>query len=227
MSGEEVKIEVRDNGNGIPAHLLPEVFDLFRQGERGPDRSQGGLGIGLTLVRRLVELHGGRVEVESAGSDQGASFTVRLPLAGDAPEEFAPAGETPPVPFVGLRLLLVEDDPAVAESAAMFLELEGHQVRIANSGDAALSLIEEFAPQVVLLDIGLPGQDGYEVARQIRGLPGAAGLKLIAVSGYGHEEAIRRSREAGFDIHLVKPVDPERLNDLLVETSRIINENEI
>ncbi len=227
VCGEEVKIEVRDNGNGIPAHLLPEVFDLFRQGERGPDRSQGGLGIGLTLVRQLVELHGGRVEVQSAGSDQGASFTVRLPLAGDPPKESAPAAETPPVPFVGLRVLLVEDDPAVAESTALFLELEGHQIQIANSGDAAFSLIEEFSPQVVLLDIGLPGQDGYEVAQQIRRLPGGAGVKLIAVSGYGDEEAMRRSREAGFDIHLVKPVDPEGMNRLLVEASRTMIGTEI
>lgn len=215
LSGGEVEIEVRDNGAGIPASLLPEVFELFRQGEHGPDRSRGGLGIGLTLVRQLVELHGGRVEARSAGLGQGASFTVRLPAAIDAAENPAPTEDGPLAEPVRLRVLVVDDDVAVAESTAMLLRLEGHEIRCANSGEAAFRLCREFQPEAVLLDIGLPGQDGYEIARKIRTLPGGAKLKLIAVSGYGHEAAVTRGREAGFDRYLVKPVDPEKLNALL------------
>lgn len=215
LSGRDVEIEVRDNGAGIPASLLPEVFELFRQGEHHPDRSQGGLGIGLTLVRQLVELHGGRVEARSAGLGQGASFTVRLPAAIDAAEPPSPAEEGPFAEPVGLRVLVVDDDKAVADSTAMLLRLEGHEIRCANSGEAALRLCREFQPQAVLLDIGLPGQDGYEIARKIRSLPGGADLNLIAVSGYGHDAAVARGREAGFDRYLVKPVDPEKLSLLL------------
>ena len=222
LSGREVEIEVRDNGSGIPASLLPEVFELFRQGEHGPDCSRGGLGIGLTLVRQLVELHGGRVEAHSAGLDQGASFTVRLPAAGEAAEESTPAADVRPLaPAAGLRVLVVDDDPAVAESMVMFLELEGHQVRSANSGETALRLCQEFLPQVALLDIGLPGDDGCVVAQKIRRLPGGAELKLIAVSGYGDEKAAARSLNAGFDAHLVKPVDPEKLSVMLTKLAGI------
>ena len=215
LLGREVEIEVRDNGAGIPAGLLPGVFELFRQGEHGPDRSRGGLGIGLTLVRQLVELHGGRVEAHSAGLGQGASFTIRLPAAVDAAEDPSPTEDGPLAEPLGLRVLVVDDDVAVAESTAMLLRLEGHEIRCANSGDAALRLCLEFQPEAVLLDIGLPGQDGYEIARRIRSLPGGAELKLIAVSGYGHEAAVARGREAGFDRYLVKPVDPEELSALL------------
>jgi len=215
LSGGEVEIEVRDNGAGIPASLLPEVFELFRQGEHGPDRSQGGLGIGLTLVRQLVELHGGRVEARSAGLGQGASFTVRLPAALGAAEDPSPTEDGPLAEPAGLRVLVVDDDVAVAESTAMLLRLEGHEIRCANSGEAALRLCREFQPEAVLLDIGLPGQDGYEIARKIRSLPSGAELKLIAVSGYGHEAAVARGRAAGFDRYLVKPVDPEKLSALL------------
>jgi PAS domain S-box-containing protein len=215
LSGQEVEIEVRDNGSGIPASLLPEVFERFRQGEHGPDGSQGGLGIGLTLVRQLVELHGGRVEAHSAGLDQGASFTVRLPAAGDAAESPSPTEDGPLAAPVGLRVLVVDDDEAVAESTVMLLRLEGCEVRCANSGEAALRLCREFQPLAVLLDIGLPGQDGYEIARKIRSLPGGAEVKLVAVSGYGHEAAVARGRDAGFDRYLVKPVDPEKLSALL------------
>ena len=215
LSGREVEIEVRDNGAGIPPSLLPEVFELFRQGEHGPDRSRGGLGIGLTLVRQLVELHGGRVEAHSAGLGQGASFTVRLPAAIDAAEHPSPTEDGPLAEPVGLRVLVVDDDVAVAESTAMLLRLEGHEIRCANSGEAALRLCREFQPEAVLLDIGLPGQDGYEIARKIRSLPGGTELKLIAVSGYGHEAAVARGREVGFDRYLVKPVDPEKLSALL------------
>lgn len=217
VEGREIEIQVRDNGMGLSADLLAEVFDLFRQGERTLDRSQGGLGIGLTLVRRLVELHGGRVEARSAGPGQGATFTVRLPVPAMEAAESAADEPAAAEGATGVRVLVVDDDPVVAESMVVFLELEGHQARSADSGDAALRLLPEFRPQVVLLDIGLPGQNGYEVARRIRRMPGGADLELVAVSGYGDQEAVERGRQAGFDRHLVKPVDPGILDALLAE----------
>ncbi len=219
---EEIELQVRDNGMGMPAELLPGVFDLFIQGERTLDRSQGGLGIGLTLVRRLVDLHGGRVDAYSPGAGLGATFTVRLPLAQIAADIAAPTDSKPAGTQASRRqVLVVDDDPVVAESMVVFLELEGHQVRSADSGDAALRVLTEFWPQVVLLDIGLPDMDGYAVAQAIRQLPGGDALKLVAVSGYGHEEAMARSRQAGFDRHLVKPVDPEKISALLMEIDTV------
>ncbi len=215
--GQEIEMAIRDNGSGIPAALQPCLFDLFQQGERSLERAQGGLGIGLTLVKNLVELHGGQVEVFSAGPGKGTIFTVRLPIQVESlalprgqpcqAERSRRAG----------RVLVVDDDPAVVESTAVFLALEGYEVRTADSGAAALKQMAEFQPRAVLLDIGLPGQDGYEVARRLRQLPGGADLQLVAVSGYGHDEAVSRCREAGFDHHLVKPVDPAELSALLAE----------
>ncbi len=214
LQGEEIEIEVRDNGTGISADLLPGVFDLFRQGERTLDRSQGGLGIGLTLVQRLVEMHDGRVEAHSDGAGLGACFTVWLPVSRLAPTDLPATGE-PAALSSGLKVLVVDDEPSVLESMVMLLELEGHQVRSAASGATALHVLEEFWPQIVLLDIGLPEQDGYEVARQVRRLPSGENLILVAVSGYGHQEALADCQQAGFDVHLVKPVDPNKLNLLL------------
>jgi len=213
-SGDEVVVEVRDNGVGIGADLLPQVFEPFRQGERSLGHSQGGLGIGLTLVKRLAELHGGRVEAESAGVGQGSCFRVHLPLAQEAHEAQSPDEVTPQAP-TSLRVLVVDDDPEVNESMCVLLELEGHQVRSASSGDAGIQLLKTLRPEVVLLDIGLPGEDGYSIARRMRALPEGRGILLLAVSGYGHEEAVARSVEAGFDRHLVKPVDPDQLRALL------------
>lgn len=219
VRGTEMEFRVRDNGMGISPELLPSVFDLFRQGKRTLDRAQGGLGIGLTLVRQLVELHGGRVSVASPGPGQGACFTVRLPRAeGESPiaTEMV-AGR--PTGKGKLAVLVVEDDPVVAESMVVFLQMEGYQVRSAASAESALELMDSFAPQVALVDIGLPGLDGYALAEMIRRRRDGASLKLVAVSGYGHEEAVRRSQLAGFDRHLVKPVDPELLSGLLAEFS--------
>jgi PAS domain S-box-containing protein len=215
----EIEIEVRDNGMGITADLLPVVFDLFRQGNRTLDRSQGGLGIGLTLVRQLVRLHGGQVSASSRGPGQGASFIVRLPLAAAAEPALVvlDAGRGEALPGRSLRVLVVEDDPVVAESMVVFLELEGYRVRSAAAAEAALELIDEFQPQVALIDIGLPGQDGYALAARIRQRADCANLILLAVSGYGHAEAVQRSQQAGFDQHLVKPVEPDRLCALLAE----------
>jgi PAS domain S-box-containing protein len=224
LGASEIEIVVRDNGMGISADLLPSVFDLFRQGERTLDRSQGGLGLGLTLVRQLVELHGGQVTASSAGPGQGAIFSVRLPLAEGSGQTPAPAhangGQSAATVREPLRVLVVEDDPVVCESMVVFLELEGYQVRSAGAAEAALDLLTEFRPRVALIDIGLPGQDGYALAKRIRQREDGAGLKLLAVSGYGQEEAVRRSLQAGFDQHLVKPVDPDMLCAILAEIRR-------
>ncbi len=217
-AGCEVEIAVRDNGPGITHELLPWVFDLFQQGERTLERAQGGLGIGLTLVKKLVEMHGGQATVESAGAGRGATFRVRLPLSKDVAAATAlpsECGQSPAYCGTAMRVLVVDDEPDVAVSTAIFLRMEGHAVRTADSGEAALALLAEFQPQIVLLDIGLPGQDGYQVARAIRRLPGGDAVKLVAVSGYGHDEAVARCQAAGFDHHLVKPVDPAALCDLL------------
>jgi PAS domain S-box-containing protein len=218
----EIELEVRDNGMGITADLLPVVFDLFRQGNRTLDRSQGGLGIGLTLVRQLVRLHGGQVSASSRGPGQGASFIVRLPLAAATePASVAlAAGCGEAVTNGSLKVMVVEDDPVVAESMVVFLELEGYRVRSAAAAEAALVLIDEFRPQVALIDIGLPGQDGYALAQRIRQRADCANLILLAVSGYGHAEAVKRSQQAGFDRHLVKPVEPEKLCAILAEIAR-------
>ncbi|MBI5330991.1 MAG: response regulator [Betaproteobacteria bacterium] len=216
VGGETLEIRLRDNGIGIPADLRPRIFDLFQQGERGLDRTQGGLGIGLTLVKRLVELHGGLIEATSTGQGQGAEFTIRLPLLVDAPP--APARDASKPAATACRVLVVDDDPAVADSMATLLTIEGHEVRTASGGEEALQQARDFRPHLVLLDIGLHGMDGYEAARRLRAQqPQGEPLCLVAVTGYGHEEARLRVREAGFDRHLVKPVEPETICDLLTK----------
>ncbi len=214
-NGEAV-IRVRDNGMGLPPDLLPHVFDLFTQADRSLDRSQGGLGVGLTLARRLVELHGGRVEARSEGPGQGSEFIVRLPAAASsAGAGTAEAGEPVPSAAQGLRILVVEDNVDSAEMMSFLLELRGYQVRTAYHGPEALEVARAFHPQVVLCDIGLPGMNGYEVAARLREQPDFQRTTLIALTGYGQEDARRRAQEAGFDHHLVKPVEPDALEALL------------
>ncbi|CAK0780505.1 Histidine kinase [Gammaproteobacteria bacterium] len=215
VSRRELVISVRDNGTGIPPDLLPRVFDLFQQGERSLDRSQGGLGIGLTLVQQMVKLHGGQVTAQSAGLGQGSTFTIHLPLPDSLPLNTTTESRAPNRSNGGVRILVVEDDVVVAETTVLWLTMEGYEVRVAHTGEAALEQVLPFQPQVVLLDIGLPGMDGYTTARRLRALPDGEDLCLVAVTGYGHEEAQIRSREAGFDYHLVKPVDPAALSNLL------------
>jgi PAS domain S-box-containing protein len=219
LSGRDVWIRVKDRGIGIPEHLLPHVFELFRQGERSLDRTGGGMGIGLTMVQRLVGLHGGRVEAESAGAGQGATFTLHFPLsAPPATEEMAAAPDSAPRQA---SVLVVDDDAAVADSAALLLEIKGHRVHVAHSGAAAIDLAREFRPRVALVDIGMQEMDGYETAAHLRQLPGGRGMCLIAVTGYGDKQTRLRSQEAGFDYHLVKPVKPAELcaliNDIVAE----------
>jgi signal transduction histidine kinase/DNA-binding response OmpR family regulator len=213
-------VRVRDSGMGIPPEMLASVFDLFTQADRSLDRSHGGLGIGLTLVRQLVEMHGGRVEAHSEGLNRGSEFVVRLPLLGEAPveprlsEKGADLGDSCPK----LRVLVVDDNVDGAESLHTLLQLSGHEAQVAHNGPAALDMAASFAPQVVLLDIGLPGMDGYEVARRLRALPGGDRLVLVAATGYGHSEDRRRSRAASFDFHLVKPIDLAELSAIFART---------
>ncbi len=223
--GGQAVLRVRDNGSGMSAELLPRVFDLFTQGERKPDRSQGGLGLGLALVKRLVEMHGGTVEAHSAGLGQGSAFVVRLPALPAEPPAPAAPGAPPrlsaaPAAVQVDRVLVVDDNPDVAESLVMLLEGLARDIRTAGNGPQALALARAFRPEVILCDIGLPGMDGCELARRLRQEPGLGEVLLAAVSGYGQEEDHRRSQEAGFDRHLVKPIGRKALEELLAEVSR-------
>jgi CheY-like chemotaxis protein len=213
---DHVVVRVRDNGIGIPAQMLGSIFDLFTQVDRALDRSQGGLGIGLTLVRALVEMHGGKVSATSSGPGQGSEFVVQLPLLPDQATQQAGsgggrAGDGPG----GRRVLVVEDNRDIAESLALLLTHSGHEVRTVHDGRSALDAAREFRPHVVLLDIGLPELDGYEVARRLRQFPELVGARLVALTGYGQPAERRRAMEAGFDVHLVKPVDLLALKELL------------
>jgi CheY-like chemotaxis protein len=213
--GSQVVIRVKDDGMGIPSHILPHVFDLFAQADRSLDRSQGGLGIGLTLVRRLVELHGGRVEAHSAGTGKGSEFVIYLPVATVAESK---SGMAEPTAAAGVtsvercRILVVDDNIDSAESMAAMLKLYGHEVRVAYDGQAAVESALAFRPQVVLLDIGLPILDGYEVARRLRRLDETKDMFLIAVTGYGKTEDRVRALTTGFNYHITKPADPEELD---------------
>ncbi|MDI3284384.1 PAS domain S-box protein [Polyangium sp. 15x6] len=215
VQGDEVQIQVEDNGMGIPSDVLPHVFDLFTQSSRAIDRAQGGLGIGLTLVRTIVEMHGGKVAARSAGPGQGAAFTVRLPLWRVAPAEelHAPTSEERGLMRRGehRRILVVDDNVDAAESLALMLGYLGHETRVAHDGPSTLQIAAAFQPELVLLDIGLPGLDGYEVARRLRAQRETRTAVLVAITGYGLEEDRRRARKAGFDHHLTKPVDHDRL----------------
>jgi PAS domain S-box-containing protein len=214
---DTVVIRVRDDGEGIVRDILPRIFDLFTQSPQTLDRARGGLGLGLTLVKRLVTLHDGTITVHSAGQGQGTEFVVRLPAARRAPGD-APAAAAERRARARLRILVVEDNPDAAESLNMVLQSLGHDVRVVYHGLAALESVRERVPDVILLDIGLPGIDGYEVARRLRQRPELAHVVLIAVTGYGREEDRARSAAAGFTHHLVKPFD---LEELQAELARI------
>jgi CheY-like chemotaxis protein len=205
VHGSMVEVTVRDDGIGMSPDVLGRVFDLFVQADRRLDRPEGGLGVGLTVARRLAEMHNGTIGAKSDGLGKGSEFVLRLPLAA-APE---PAEQ--PVPLFAdeprLRVLIVEDNPDAAEALALLLETFGHEIRVVADGEAALEAAKEYKPEAVLLDIGLPGIDGYEVARRMRAEPLFGGARLIAVSGYGLEQDRRRARESGFDGHLVKPLE--------------------
>jgi CheY-like chemotaxis protein len=196
--------------------MLPRVFDMFAQVDRTLKRAQGGLGIGLALAQSLVELHGGQIEARSPGLDQGSEFVVRLPITlsrGEAPAESG-SGKQPAASIAPGRILVVDDSKDGADSLAMVLKMLGADSDVAYDGPSALEAIRANRPAVVLLDIGMPGMDGYEVAARIRADPACRDVRLVALTGWGSEEERRRSREAGFDDHWVKPVDPARLREL-------------
>lgn len=217
---DDVVLSVRDSGVGISAELLPHVFDVFVQGSSTLDRSQGGLGIGLSLVRRLAELHGGSIEAESPGPNRGSSFTLRLPLIA---QPAAPAAAAAPGPRTHgkPRVLLIEDNDDGREMMTMMLGGYGYDVAAAADGLLGLRAAHDHQPDLALVDIGLPGIDGYEVARRLRADPATRDIKLIALTGYGLAEDLRRVMDAGFDRHLVKPVDIDQLMDVIDNCAQV------
>jgi len=220
-AGEQVVLRVRDTGIGIQPELLPRIFDLFTQADRASDRAQGGLGIGLTLVARLVEMHGGTVQAYSAGLGLGSELTVRLPRweAGTQLEE--PVRAVAPEMTLGLsRVLVVDDNVDTADSMATWLQMTGHEVRTAYDGPTGITAAMAFHPTVVLLDIGLTGMDGHEVAHLLRRTPGLEDVWLVALTGYGRQTDVQLSLDAGFDHHIVKPADPLKLRTLLASLSQ-------
>lgn len=221
-SDEDVQITVRDNGVGMSAETIPHIFDLFVQSQNSLERSEGGLGIGLPLARTLVELHGGQIQAFSAGAGQGSEFVVRLPLtrrvqSGQPAVPDEPVAALPVEPGTGpaLRLLLVDDSVDAATLLSMVLEADGYDVRIAHESTQALEIAAQFKPEVVLLDLGLPGMDGFQLAQEMRKLDSTASALLVAVTGYGQAGDRQRSHDAGFDYHLVKPVAVDEIHRVI------------
>ena len=205
-------LRVRDNGSGIAPQMLERIFDMFVQGPQAADRP-GGLGVGLALARKIAELHGGLLQARSEGQGRGSEFELRLPLRASTPA----SSNSPEDRAVPRRILVVDDNGDAAASLAMFLESLGHETCVAHDGEQALNMATLFRPDMVLLDIGMPGIDGYEVARRLRSLPQGIPLRIVAVTGYGRDIDRQQSREAGVDEHLVKPVSE-------VELARVLGE---
>ena len=212
-------ISVRDNGIGISAELLPHVLEMFTQADRTRSQVQDGLGIGLALVKRLVELHGGSVEARSEGEGRGSEFILRLPLAGkQLPVPVQPSAAVRGKTALAHRILVIDDNQDAASSLAMLLRVLGNEVKTANDGPTALEIFPEFRPSVVLLDLGMPGMSGYEVAARLRALPEFDNATLVALTGWGQADDRRRTQEAGFDQHLIKPVSLDTLQILLTDS---------
>ena len=214
QAARRAMLRVRDTGIGVDPEMLPKLFDIFSQADRSLDRSRGGLGLGLALVKRLVQLHDGAVEARSAGLGEGAEFTISLPLELE-PKALSQRSPGSHQAKKRIRVLVVEDNHDSAESLRMLLVTQGYEVTIAYSGTEGVEAAQRARPDVVVCDIGLPGMDGYAVAKAIRRDPATAGTRLIAVTGYGQDDDQARAMESGFDTHLVKPADPERLLSLL------------
>jgi signal transduction histidine kinase/CheY-like chemotaxis protein len=218
-NGEAV-VSVTDTGMGIPQDMLPHVFDLFAQIDRTLGRAQGGLGIGLALVKSLVEMHGGRVEAQSEGVDKGSKFTVHLPLIA-GPQEQSPREETKQVATLASspKVLVIDDDHDVADALAMLLEDLGAQVHVEYDGQGGVKAVESFKPALVFLDLGMPGMDGYETAKHIRALPDAQSIVIIALTGWGQGQIGQKARQAGFDADITKPADMDSLHEALLRVS--------
>jgi CheY-like chemotaxis protein len=217
VDGREVVLRVRDTGPGISRQLLPHVFDLFTQAERTLDRAQGGLGIGLTLVKLLVEMHGGTVEARNTDTGPGAEFIVRLPALLDVPPARIAHATPAPGPAVErpMRILVVDDNVDAADSIALLLTIDGFEAHSVHGAMAALDTVVSFKPDVVLLDIGLPVMDGYEVAQRLRSRIPIEQMRIVALSGYGQQADRERATRAGFDDYLVKPIEPTLLTEFL------------
>jgi CheY-like chemotaxis protein len=215
--GNAVSVSVKDTGIGIPRDKLVGIFDMFSQIDQSLERSQGGLGIGLTSVKSLVELHGGSIEARSEGPGQGSEFVVSLPIARDGQQRPQPQSSEEVAQGPSRRVLIVDDNPDSAASLGILLKITGHETQIAYDGLEAVAAAERFAPEIVLLDIGLPKLNGYEACRRIRQEPWGREMTLVALTGWGQEGDLNRSREAGFDYHLVKPVDFAKLTKVLAE----------
>jgi CheY-like chemotaxis protein len=216
--GDQVILKVRDQGIGISPELVPRVFDLFVQADHATTKAQGGLGIGLTLVKSLVEMHSGRVKASSAGLGKGCEVVVELPLMIQMGQRTSDISSVVPHPDSlkpGCRVLVVDDNRDAALSLSMLLRLQDHDVRVTYDGPTALQLAVDFQPNIIFLDIGMPGMDGYEVARRLRKMPGMANTVLAALTGWGQDDDRRRTAEAGFDHHLVKPPEPQMIEHLL------------
>jgi CheY-like chemotaxis protein len=213
--GDKIVLHLRDAGIGIAPEMLPQIFDLFTQAEHSPSLTQGGLGIGLTLVRRLVEMHGGKVEAHSEGLGRGSEFVVSLPALAPAAAPDPEREKNADKPAPPRRVLVVDDNVDSADSMAELLRVWGHEVQAVHCGSEALAAAPAFRPEVALLDIDMPDMTGYELARRLRALHGFNGTAFVALTGFGQDEDHRRSAEAGFRAHLVKPVDPEALRRLL------------
>jgi len=218
-NGSEVVVRLEDTGIGIPKEMLPRIFDLFAQVDRSLERAQGGLGIGLTLVKRLCDMHGGRIEAHSEGAGRGSRFIVRLPMSTQPEEDRAMNQEGQSGQHPRRRVLIVDDNRDSANTLGMLLELLGNDVRTAYDGHQALTEADAFVPDVILLDLGLPQLNGYEVAGRIRANAKLKGVTLVALTGWGQDEDRRRSKEAGFDHHLVKPADPADVQKILAKIS--------
>jgi CheY-like chemotaxis protein len=219
---DEVSIRVRDTGHGLDPTVLPHLFELFYQVDQTLDRAEGGLGIGLSLVKRLVELHGGTVQVFSQGRGQGSEFVIGLPCLPALPTNALSAAIAPAPSQGGLRVLIVDDNPDAADSLAVLLDNAGQRVLTAYDGETALAVAYAQRPQVALIDLGLPGTDGYALAQRLRQQSELPALRLIAVTGYGDPASRQRSKAAGFDEHLVKPVDIATLQGLIAQYRNLL-----
>ncbi len=216
QQGSDVVVSIRDTGIGIPVDNLPTLFEMFSQVDGSLSRSQGGLGIGLFLVKRLVEVHGGRVDAYSDGLGKGSEFVVRLPIVVEQAYARKTIVDDKTTPISELRILVVDDNLDAADTLAMLLKMMGNNVRTAHDGEEAVLAAGDLRPHAVLCDIGLPKLNGYEVCRRIRQEPWGANVILIAMTGWGQSDDRRKSKEAGFDHHMVKPVEPQSVMTLLV-----------